>query len=143
MADMTVRRLDATDLNLHLPALVTLLINVVEGGASVGFLAPLDDGIARSYWDGVRAAMPSGHRILLGACERDTLIGAAQLNLASMPNGQHRAEVVKLIVHRDARRNGVGRALMRAIEDSAREAGRQLLVLDTRVGDTASDLYAK
>jgi GNAT superfamily N-acetyltransferase len=106
-------------------------------------MAPLEDGVARSYWSRTRAAMAAGSRIVLGAFESDVLVGSVQLDLAGMPNGRHRAEVVKLIVHRDTRGKGIGRTLMRAIEDSAREAGRQLLVLDTRVGDTASHLYAK
>ena len=89
--------------------------------------------------------MPSKRvtRILLAAIDSIGLIGSVQLDLATMPNARHRAEVMKLMVHRRARHQGVGQVLLRALEDEARAAGRQLLVLDTRVGDAAERLYAK
>ena len=142
MADLIVRRLDERDLERRLDSFTTLLMDAVESGASVGFLAPLEEGIARGYWKGVQEALAGGRRILLAAFESDALVGSVQLELADMPNGRHRAEVMKLFVHRGARRRGIGGILMRAVEDHARAAGRQLLVLDTRAGDSAERLYA-
>jgi acetyltransferase len=143
MTALTTRQLDGDDFARHLDGLVALLIDTVASGASVGFLAPLEADVARSYWQSVRQAVESGHRIVLAAFDVDTLVGSVQLDLAGMPNAGHRAEVMKLMVHQAARQRGVGRSLMRALEDRARAAGRQLLVLDTRSGDVAEGLYAK
>jgi acetyltransferase len=124
------------------PALVALLRDAVESGASVGFLPPLGDGEAGAYWATVTAGLQDGSRIVLGA--RDTelgLVGSAQLELAMRANARHRAEVTKVMVHRRARRRGVGRALMLALEDHARQLGRTTLILDTRQGDLSEALY--
>lgn len=122
---------------------VALLQDVVAGGASVGFLPPLGAEEARAYWQQVAAAVESGGRVLLAAVEDGRPLGTVQLDLARMPNGRHRAEVIKLLVHRSARRRGIGRALMLEAEHQARAAGRTLLVLDTRVGDAAEQLYLR
>ncbi len=121
--------------------MVALLQDAVDSGASVGFLPPLEERQAREYWAGVRAAIEGGNRILLAVAGQDAILGSVQLDLATMPNARHRAEVMKLMVHRVARRRGIGLVLMRALEDVARRAGRRLLVLDTRVGDPAEQLY--
>lgn len=139
---MIVRQLDGPDIDRYLGPLTSLLVDAVDSGASVGFLAPLQESTARGYWQSVRGALATGHRILLGAFDSDALLGTVQLDLATMPNGKHRAEVMKLFVHRGVRRRGVGRLLMQAVESHARRADRTLLVLDTRVGDTAERLYA-
>ena len=136
-----IRTVTAEQLDEHIASLATLLTDAVDSGASVGFVPPLDDDAARLYWAGVRAALSAGNRVLLAAVEQGEVLGSAQLDLATMPNARHRAEVVKLMVHRAARRRGVGRALMVALEDAARLAGRLLLVLDTRPGDSAEQLY--
>jgi acetyltransferase len=138
-----VRRVAGSAFESHLPALVRLLSDAVESGASVGFLAPLREADAWGYWDGVRGAINAGTRILLVAIEDGLVLGVVQLDLAAMPNGSHRAEVMKLLVLRTARRRGIARTLMAAVEDCAREAGRNLLVLDTRLGDTAEGLYER
>ena len=143
VARLTVRRLDGSELERHMDSFVALLVDAVESGASVGFLAPLADDVAGDYWRAVREALEDGHRILLGAFAGEALLGSVQLDLVRVPNGRHRAEVMKLFVLRAARSQGVGQALMGAIEDQARAAGRQLLVLDTRVGDAAERLYAR
>ena len=136
-----VRSVTATQLDEQLPSFVALLQDAVDGGASVGFLPALEDHQAREYWASVRAAIEAGNRILLAVAGQDAILGSVQLDLATMPNARHRAEVMKLMVHRVARRRGIGRALMRALEDVARGADRRLLVLDTRVGDHAEQLY--
>ena len=61
--------------------------------------------------------------------------------LDTFPNQRHRAEVAKLLVHPDARRQGIGRSLMVAVEELARAESRTLLTLDTRTGDSAEPLY--
>ncbi len=123
-------------------ALATLLRDAVESGASVGFLPPLGASEATAYWAAVADGLRDGSRVVLAA--RDDalgLVGSAQLELAMRPNARHRAEVAKVMVHRSARRRGVGRALMLALEDHARRLGRTTLVLDTRQGDPSEGLY--
>jgi acetyltransferase len=126
-----------------LPQLIDLLQDAVDSGASVGFLAPLSDGQAQQYWMKVLAQVGEKSRIILAAVHNGTIVGSVQLKWASMPNAWHRAEVQKLLVLRSWRRQGIGQTLMTAIEQAARQAGRQLLVLDTRLGDAAERLYAR
>jgi acetyltransferase len=123
--------------------LIELLQDAVDSGASVGFLPPLSEAVARAYWAEALDELSQGRRILLLAWHHDAVIGSVQLALARQQNGQHRAEVQKLMVHTRGRRHGIGQALMTAIEAEARTAGRTLLVLDTRRGDAAEVLYLK
>jgi acetyltransferase len=136
-----IRRLGADDVAGILDGLVELLSDAVDSGASVGFLPPMDPALAATYWSDVRAALGRGHRLLLGAFSAGSLVGSVQLDLATMPNGLHRAEVMKLFVHRSARGQGIATHLMQAVEQEARRSGRTLLVLDTRPGDPAERLY--
>jgi acetyltransferase len=130
----------ATDL---LPALIPLLQDVVDAGASIGFLPPLSSAEAAAYWQKVIAELPDGHRLLFGAWVDGVLVGSAQLALESRRNGDHRGEVQKVMVHPNQRRRGIGRALMMAVEAAARQAERTLLVLDTRQGDAGELLYRR
>jgi acetyltransferase len=123
--------------------LSALLIDCVASGASVGFLPPVSAEEAGHYWDGVAEELPSGSRVLVVALLGGRVAGAVQLALCMKKNGRHRAEVEKLMVHTAHRGAGLGRALLGAIEQVAREHGRKLLVLDTRTGDVASALYRK
>jgi acetyltransferase len=125
----------------HQVQLVALLRDAVDGGASVSFLAPLSTATASSYWNKIAAGVAAAERIVLIAREGDTIVGSVQLALASEPNAAHRAEVQKLLVHSRCRRRGIGQALLAAVEQSAREAGRILLVLDTQQGSAAEQLY--
>ena len=127
----------------YLDSLVDLLHDSVNGGASVGFLPPLDLAEARAYWQGVLADVAAGSRLLLAAFAGDQMAGSVQLDLVQKPNGRHRAEVVKLLVHSRYRRRGMAQALMQAAEDQARQHSRTTLVLDTRQGDLAEGLYRK
>lgn len=122
-------------------ALITLLQDCVDSGASVGFLPPLTTEESARYWQRVEAELAAGHRKQWLALEQQQIVGAVQLALCGKANGRHRAEVEKLMVLQTARGNGVGRALMQAMEQGAHAAGRSLLVLDTRAGDVASHLY--
>jgi acetyltransferase len=136
---ISVRRLEqVTDEERR--ALAALLIDSVEGGASVGFLPPLSEGAAAEYWRGVLAALGPG--LVLWVAELDgRILGTVQLAPSLRPNGLHRAEVQKLLVHSDARGRGLSSRLLQALEDFARCAGRTLLVLDTLAGSHAETVY--
>ncbi|MFN0096025.1 MAG: GNAT family N-acetyltransferase [Dehalococcoidia bacterium] len=125
------------------PELSAVLIDCVEGGASVSFMAPLAVETAMAFWEGVADGVGRGERLLLVARSEDgALAGTVQVILAQPENQPHRADVAKLLVHRRARRTGAGEVLMRAAEDAARAAGKRLLVLDT-ASDTARRLYER
>jgi GNAT superfamily N-acetyltransferase len=124
-----------------LDALVELLKDVVDDGASIGFLPPLDRTEAAAYWKGVANAVRAGGRVVLIARDEAGIVGSAQLDVESRPNGRHRAEVMKVMVATRGRRRGIGRALMMATEDAARAHHRTTLVLDTRRGDPSEQLY--
>jgi GNAT superfamily N-acetyltransferase len=123
----------------QLDELVELLGAVVDQGASVGYLPPLDPAVARTYWQG--AIRPDN--ILLLAERDGCVVGTAQLELAMRRNANHRAEVNKVLVHPGAQRQGIGRDLMTAIEQVARRERRTLLHLDTREGDGSNELYRR
>ncbi len=128
----------ATELRVtEIAALADLLVVVVDGGASLGFLAPLSRGEAMRYW----SAAPAPDVVLLLAEVAGRIIGTAQLQPAESANGQHRGDVAKVMVHPDWQRQGIGRRLMVRVEAAARATGRWLLVLDTRDGDPANRLY--
>ena len=133
--------IDVPAIEEQLPALIALLQDCVDSGASVGFLPPLSVEDGAKYWQGVAADLASGSRKLWLALEQQAVVGAVQLSLCGKANGRHRAEVEKLMVQQAARGKGIGRALMQAMEQGAHAAGRSLLVLDTRAGDVASHLY--
>lgn len=138
-----IERLSEEQARPMLPQLVALLQDSVHGGSSVGFLPPLTFETAEDYWLETFNEVAQGGRILLVASEAGNVTGAVQLALANKQNGLHRAEVQKLIVHTGFRQRGIARALMCAVEDSARAAGRTLLVLDTEQGSIAETLYER
>ena len=140
---LTIEQFTADQAAAALDDLVELLQDSVASGASVGFLPPLATDAARDYWEGLLADIGSGARVLLAALDDGRVVGSVQLELASKANARHRAEVQKLMVHTRSRRQGTGRRLLEAVEAAARTAGRTLLVLDTRQGDTAEQLYAR
>jgi GNAT superfamily N-acetyltransferase len=132
---------DASGLRVRCDEFVALLDDAVTGGASIGFLLPVPPGEIARYWQGISAELDTGRRVLL-ACERDgRIVGAVQVALCAKGNGGHRAEIEKLLVHRAARRRGIGAALMRAAEGVARQHGRWLLLLDTREDSAGEKLY--
>jgi len=138
---MRIRTLAAADATTALPQLISLLQDTVAGGASLGFMPPLSLETARRYWEGIFKEITESKRILLVAGEADEIIGTVQLELAQKENALHRAEVQKVMVAPRCRRQGVARALMNAIEESARQAGRTLLVLDTERESDAERFY--
>jgi GNAT superfamily N-acetyltransferase len=125
-----------------LRALALLLVDAVDSGAAVSFLPPLSVERAEEYWRVTLGALRDRAACLV-ARDADGIVGAVQLVPAWSPNQPHRAEVAKLLVHRRARRQGVATALMGAVEDAARGAGFTLLVLDTKRGDGAEQLYRR
>lgn len=139
---ITVRRLAVLE-DAHLRALAEVLRDCVEGGASVNFLLPFTTDKAVAFWRKVAAGVAAGQRILLVAEDAQGICGTVQLVLDLPENQPHRAEVAKLLVHRRARRQGVGAALMRAVDETARACGRTLLVLDTVTGEPAERLYER
>jgi GNAT superfamily N-acetyltransferase len=126
-------------------ALADVLVDCVEGGASIGFMLPLPRAKAVAFWENVLASAARGERIVLVAEDTTThaIVGTVQVVLTMPDNQPHRADVAKMQVHRSARRRGVGAALMKAAEEAAREAGKTLLVLDTVTGSDAERLYAR
>jgi GNAT superfamily N-acetyltransferase len=138
-----IRSITAAEATMLLPDLVELLQDSVENGASVGFLLPFSRSSNRDYWEQTLKEIESGNRTLLVAEKNGRVVGSVQLELATKANALHRAEVQKLLVHSVHRKQGLGRALMSAIEEVARDLGRTLLVLDTLQGDNGERLYAK
>lgn len=126
-----------------LPELIELLQDTVASGASVGFLPPLSAEDAQQYWSSVFKEVAQGIQVLVVARAAGHIVGSVQLALATKPNASHRAEVQKLFVLQKQRRRGIAQALMHEIEQAAREHARTLLVLDTRQGDAAEQLYRK
>lgn len=122
-------------------SLAQLLHACVADNASVGFVQPFSPAAAAGFWQGLAAPVAAGERIMLLARAQGRIVGTVQLIPAGMPNGLHRAEVAKLLVHPDARRQGIARTLMMQVEQQARARGTRLLVLDTRSGDAAEQLY--
>ena len=140
---MRIQRLDKDRATAHLRDLVRLLQDSVEGGASVGFLPPLSDQDAEEYWSRVINDLPAGQTVLLAGFQSGKVVASVELALAWQPNACHRAEVRKLMVLSAVRRQGIGAALVQAVEEAAREQERTLLFLDTRRGDVSEALYRK
>lgn len=142
MSALSVRRVHTLDGAL-LEALAGVLIDAVDGGASVSFMHPLSPQQALSFWLEVGRAVGAGTRALLVAEDAGGPCGTVQLVLAQPENQPHRADLAKLLVHRRARRRGVGAALMRAAESTALECGKSLLVLDAVTAGDATRLYER
>jgi ribosomal protein S18 acetylase RimI-like enzyme len=138
---VTIRILDAAAARAALPTLVDILVDGVRGGASIGFMNPFEPDEALAWWEGVLEEVEAGRTILFVAQEGGAVLGTAQLIPATKPNQPHRADVSKVIVHSAARRRGIGRALMEAVDAEARRRGLQVLVLDTATGSPAEALY--
>ncbi|WP_327433704.1 MULTISPECIES: GNAT family N-acetyltransferase [unclassified Streptomyces] len=137
----TVSRLGAAELIAAAEELAGLLTDTVAGGASVGFLAPLDRAAAVAWWEGRAAAVSAGHLAVWVARDVDRLLGTVSLAFPDKPNSRHRAELVKLMVHRDGRGQGLGRTLLTTAETEAAAAGVTLLHLDTETDSPAESLY--
>jgi ribosomal protein S18 acetylase RimI-like enzyme len=139
---MTVRRLRADETRDCIGQLTDVLLDCVEGGASVSFMLPMSRDTALGFWQKVAGGVERGERTLLVAEDEEGIVGTVQL-ITDMPENQpHRADVAKLLVHRRARGAGIGQKLMEAIEETAKEQGKKVLVLDT-ASSTAERLYER
>ena len=124
-------------------ALAQVLLDCVEGGASVSFMASLSNDEAEAFFDYVIEGVEAGHRMLFAAFTGSELVGTVQVVTATPPNQPHRADVAKLLVLRSARGKGVGALLMQSAEAASLRNGRTLLVLDTVTGGAAERLYLR
>lgn len=142
---ITIHHLSFQEAGEQIGALSSVLIDCVEGGASVSFMLPLTQERADAFWQGVAEGVAVGERILLVAQDEcgGEILGTVQVVLKQPENQPHRADIAKMLVHRKARKKGVGAALMRAAEDAARRAGKTVLVLDTVTGGDAERLYER
>jgi GNAT superfamily N-acetyltransferase len=138
----SLRRLYALD-DAQIGQLADVTIDCVDGGASIGFMHPLTRERAIAFWRRVADGVARGERALLVAEDERGICGTVQLLLEMPDNQPHRADLMKMQVHRRARRRGLGEALMRAAESTARECGRTLLVLDAVTDGDAARLYAR
>lgn len=122
--------------------LAAVTVDCVEGGASVGFMMPFPVERARAYWQSLATDVARGTRRLFVAEDDSAIVGTVSLVAAGPENQPHRADVAKMLVHRHARRRGIGADLMRAAEDAARAENKTILVLDTASAE-AERLYAR
>jgi GNAT superfamily N-acetyltransferase len=141
---LIVRRLGAREAAAAVEALADVLVDCVEGGASVSFMLPLARDKALAFWRGVADGVARGERALLVAEDaQGAIVGTVQLVMAMPDNQPHRADVAKMLVHRRARRAGVGRRLLTVLDEVAKEEGKTVLVLDTVTGGDAERLYER
>lgn len=137
-----IERLELPVADVDFRALALLLVDAVESGAAVSFVAPLPVEQAEEWWRTTIATAHSGS-VFLVARDEEGIVGTVQLHPAWAPNQPHRAEIVKLLVHRRSRRAGLGTLLMEAVEDAARSGGFRLLTLDAKKGAAAEHLYRR
>lgn len=141
---LIVRRLGGREAEAAVEGLADVLVDCVEGGASVSFMLPLARDKALAFWRGVADGVARGERALLVAEDaHGAIVGTVQLVMAMPDNQPHRADVAKMLVHRRARRAGVGRRLLTALDEVAKEEGKTVLVLDTVTGGDAERLYER
>jgi GNAT superfamily N-acetyltransferase len=143
IAGLDIVVLDAPVADSALDQLADVLVDCVEGGASVSFMAPFSHDEAVTFFRKVAASVASGDTVLLAARLDDKIVGTVQLGLDTPPNQPHRADIKKMLVHRSVRGNGIGAALMAEVEQEARRRGRWLLVLDTVPDENGHRLYLR
>jgi GNAT superfamily N-acetyltransferase len=138
-----IRQLNTAAGREYVEALADVLLDCVEGGASVSFMASLTKRDAERFFDEVTDGVARRDRILLAALEDSKLVGTVQIVFATPPNQPHRADIAKLLVRRSARGRGIGTLLMQHAEQSSRAAGKTLLVLDSVTGGDGEKLYMR
>lgn len=139
---VAIRRVHVVD-DATVDALAAVTKDCVDRGASIGFMQPFTRERAVAFWRRVAAEVAAGRRALLVAEDHEGICGTVQLIFDLPDNQPHRADLAKMQVHSRVRRRGVGEALLRAAEDTARQAGKTLLVLDAVTGGDAYRLYAR
>jgi ribosomal protein S18 acetylase RimI-like enzyme len=141
---MIIETLTPETYEAALDDMAAVLHDAVAGGASVGFVLPFTVAEARDFWAAFRGQIAAGSRLVTVARdETGRIVGTVFVNLATPKNQPHRADLGKLLVHRDARGQGLARRLMAAAEAGAVRAGKSLITLDTRIGDAAEGLYER
>jgi GNAT superfamily N-acetyltransferase len=143
MHTTTFRTVSAGELDSVVPALVERFTETVNAGVPLGFMQPLSRAQGRAYWLSLRDELQAGSRLLVAACSDEGVVGAGQLALSTWSNSPHRAELQKVFVAVSCRGRGIGRLLMSALHDVARERGRSLLCLNTRKGGRAEAFYRR
>jgi GNAT superfamily N-acetyltransferase len=142
MLDRMIRRLTSIE-DAQIEALADVLIDCVDGGASVGFMSPMSRAKATTFWRRVADGVANGRRALLVAEDEHGICGTVHLLLQLADNQPHRADLTKMLVHSRARRRGVGAQLVQAAERLARECGKTLLVLDAVTDGDGARLYER
>jgi GNAT superfamily N-acetyltransferase len=127
----------------EIEGLCDVLIDCVEGGASVSFILPMTRAKAQAFWQGVAASVDRGERVVIVAEDAGRIVGTVQVILHQPENQPHRGDVAKMLVHRQLRKRGIGAKLLAAAEQCARQAGKTLLVLDTVTGSDGERLYSR
>jgi GNAT superfamily N-acetyltransferase len=143
IAGAEIRLLEAPVPDIALDQLAEVLVDCVEGGASVSFMPPFSPGDGLAFFRKVAASVAEGATVLLAASLDGRIVGTVQLGLDTPPNQPHRADIKKMLVHRGARGRGIGAALMARVEEEARRRGRWLLVLDTVPDESGHRLYRR
>jgi GNAT superfamily N-acetyltransferase len=142
--DVSIRRLGANEAAVCAEALAEVLLDCVRGGASVSFMADLTREKAVAFWRGVAEGVARHERVLLVAEDGEgQIVGTVQLIMSLPDNQPHRGDIAKMLVHRQARRQGIAQRLMAAIDAEARKEGKTVLVLDTVTGGDAERLYER
>ncbi|AIY41186.1 GCN5-related N-acetyltransferase [Collimonas arenae] len=142
-SDIQIHRLSSLEDPAQIAALGEVLVDCVEGGASVSFMLPLSRARAENFWRELAVSVAAGERILLVAQDQQgAVLGTVQVILKQPENQPHRADIAKLLVHRKARQHGLGEKLMNVAEQAAANAGKSVLVLDT-ASETAERLYKR
>jgi GNAT superfamily N-acetyltransferase len=138
-----IRLLTVDEAQQKRDALIALLVDSVENGASVNFVLPMTRSKAERWWDGALASHARGERLIFTAEDGGSIDGTVQLILAAPENQSFRADLAKMLVHSRARRKGLGALLMQAAEAEARRIGRTLLTLDTETNSDGERLYLR
>lgn len=138
---MSLELLKVDNLNPYLDDLVELLCDAVDSGAPIGFLPPMSEPEAKAYWLSVNDDLQENARQVLLVREDDKVVGSVQIAMSPKANALHRCDVEKLMVHTQARENGLGGTLMQGVERVAAAMQRQLLILEVRSDDIAHDMY--
>ena len=139
----SLRTLSRADILENLSPLSDILADCVNGGASVSFMLPFSRQTARAFWLRIAESVAAGERLVVVAEHAGQIVGTVQLVIDQAENQPHRADVAKLLVHQNARRQGLAKALMNHLEQLAREQGKSVLVLDTATGSGAECFYVQ
>lgn len=139
----SLRTLSRADILENLSPLSDILADCINSGASVSFMLPFSLQMARTFWLRIAESVAAGERLVLVAEQAGQIVGTVQLVIDQPENQPHRADVAKLLVHQNARRQGLANALMNYLEQLAREQGKSVLVLDTATGSGAERFYVQ